>query len=421
MKSRRYFLKQTLGFTSGLTLYENSLNPLISFFNRNKDFEVYIPMPVQVVIDDVGWWSGEDGSKQQQPFRTGINRNHVPADYQAVVDLGKALGIRPQAAMILCEWDKENILRDLPSSTWMGKNWDNSKWVGPWLEEAAEIITNNQKYFELTLHGVGHEFWEGTDFTRAEWHDVNGNMRPGEVVEKHLDYYELLLRQHNLGPFPQSFVPTAFLHSFGPSPGNSKGLASILKKRGVEYINTPFGSLSNRERIQYGMFGIDDDVMTVDRGRDEFSWKAFPVEPAKDLKGPTCGMHWPNMLHPDPSRNSEVVKKWADYLRKFNDKPNMMLAPDSVYFQNQLAHHVLTETKLDGNILELDFSALENMPANIGRKELTMKIISQKPASFKSTNFEIVSRKINHENDFMYVLRLIRLSKKLKARVVISI
>ena len=104
-------------------------------------------MPIQVVIDDVGWWSGEDGSKKQEPYRTGINRNHVPADYRAIVELGKSLGIRPQAAMVLCEWDKENILRQLPTSTWMGEKWDNSKWVGPWMEEAAEIIRNNRELF----------------------------------------------------------------------------------------------------------------------------------------------------------------------------------------------------------------------------------------------------------------------------------
>jgi hypothetical protein len=36
-------------------------------------------------------------------------------------------------------------------------------WVGPWLEEAADIIRNNQIFFELTVHGVGHEYWEGCE------------------------------------------------------------------------------------------------------------------------------------------------------------------------------------------------------------------------------------------------------------------
>ena len=188
--------------------------------------------------------------QRQEPYRTGINRNHVPADYQAIADLGQTLGIRPQAAFILCEWDKENILRQLPTSTWMGEKWDNSKWVGPWLEEAAEIIRNNQDYLEITIHGVGHEYWEEGSFTRAEWTDSNGQMRPRDQVELHLDYFGKLMDQHNLGPFPKSFVPAAFRHSFGPSEGREVGLAEILKKWGVNYINTPFSSMYNRERAQ---------------------------------------------------------------------------------------------------------------------------------------------------------------------------
>jgi hypothetical protein len=419
MISRRKFLKNTAAITAGLTIQGKCPGPVGSLF-AGKNYKVFIPMPVQVVIDDVGWWSGEDGSTKQEPYRTGINRNHVPADYQAIVDLGKALGIRPQAATILCEWDKENILRDLPSSTWMGRNWDNSGWVGPWMEEAADIIRRNEKYFELTLHGVGHEFWEGEKFTRAEWHDREGNMRPREEVEKHLDYYEKLMRQHNLGSFPKSFVPAAFLHSFGPSEGNREGLASILKKHGINYINTPFGSIFNKERIQYELFGIDDNVMTVDRGRDEFSWKTFPGEPSKELSGPTCGMHWPNMLHPDPQRNPEIVQKWTDYLRGFNDKPDMMLAPDSVYFQHQLAHHSLTGTKLNGNIVELDFSETDKLPADIGRTEWAMKIITDSPVRFKPSDIKIISRDLKRGKELVYMLKLMRMPGKTKAGIVVN-
>ena len=117
---RRDFIKTTtkavvVAGTAEVVFLLSSCNSSLS------NITVKIPLPIQVVIDDVGWWSGKNGSKNQEPFRTGISRNHVPEDYQAIVSLGKALGMRPQAAMILCEWDRENILRKLPESTWMGK------------------------------------------------------------------------------------------------------------------------------------------------------------------------------------------------------------------------------------------------------------------------------------------------------------
>lgn len=421
--SRRNFLKNVIRTASGAVVLGSNVPLLGSCINTNKTTEnlkVSIPMPLQVVIDDVGWWSGEDGSKRQEPYRTGINRNHVPADYQAIADLGRTLGIRPQAAFILCEWDKENILRQVPTSTWMGDRWDNSKWVGPWLEEAAEIIRNNQNYFELTVHGIGHEYWEGGAFTRAEWTDSNGQMRPQDQVELHLDYFEKLMYQHNLGPFPKSFVPAAFRHSFGPSEGRNVSLAEILEKRGVTYINTPFSSMYNKERAQYGYFGIDADLMTVDRGSDEFPWLTFPADPSAELTGPTCGLHWPNMLHPDPERNQEVVERWVKYLKPYIEKPDMILAPDSVAFQHQVAHHTLTLVQLKRNSIDLDFTETDKLPGSMGKRELTVKVMTDKPVQFGSNDIHILSQPLLEGSELLYNIKLDRKAGKVKAQVRIN-
>ena len=261
---RRKFIKDVaitgVGFFAGVEGLGFLASPLKNRSTRNK-FMAGIPLPIQVVIDDVGWWSGHDGSKQQEPFRSGIDRNHVPADYTAITVLGKKLGIRPQAAMVLGEWDTNNILRKLPTATWMGKNWDNRKWIGPWMEEAAGIIRENERHFELTLHGIGHEYWTDGNFTRAEWADVNGRMRPRDQVEKHLDFFEKIMQQHGLGPFPNSFVPTAFNHGFGITPGHKVSMAEILSKRGIKYINTPFHQMYNAEAVKYKYFGFDADVI----------------------------------------------------------------------------------------------------------------------------------------------------------------
>jgi len=421
--SRRNFVKNAIRVSSGVAVLGGFL-PLPGFRvyrdNTIDDVKVYIPMPIQVVIDDVGWWSGEDGSKKQEPFRTGINRKHVPADYQAIANLGRALGIRPQAAFILCEWDKENILRNLPTSTWMGEKWDNSKWVGPWMEEAAEIIRNNKNYFELTIHGIGHEYWEGGTFTRAEWTDSKGQMRPQKQVELHIEYFEKLMMQHNLGPLPESFVPCAFRHSFGPSDGRETSLAEILAKRGIRYINTPFGIMYNKERVQYGLFGFDNDIMTIDRGSDEFQWLVFPANPSAILSGPTCGLHWPNMLHPDPDRNQETVEKWVNYLKPYNEKKDMMLAPDSVAFQNQLAHHQLTKMQLTGNSMSLDFSETDKLPYKTGNSELILKILTDKPHQFIPEGITLLSQSLLESNQLLYTVKLRRDIRKKNARIIIS-
>ncbi|HLP74587.1 MAG TPA: hypothetical protein VK155_16900 [Bacteroidales bacterium] len=405
--SRRKFIGKSLLVTSGgIAAWNNAkgLNPVFTGKQNAKDIKVFIPMPIQIVIDDVGWWSGEDGSKRNEPYRTGINRRHVPADYQAICDLGKALGIRPQAATILCEWDKENICGKVPSATWMGSSWDNRGNVGQWMEEAADIIRSNSKNIELTIHGVGHEFWENGIFTRAEWADNNGVMRSPDIVNMHLDLYAALLDQHNLGPFPESFVPCAFRHSFGVSEGRNISLASILEKRGVKYINTPFSIMLNSKAVQNTYFGFDSGVITVDRGHDQFNWDVFPADPAAPVTGPTIGMHWPNLLHPDPSRNGMIVGKWIKYLQPVTRTPDMMLAPDSVVFRNQLLHNQLTKVSLRGNIADFDFSEKDKTAGKKLKDEIYIKFRSDSRLNFKPEALKI-ELSVIEENGYLYVIK----------------
>jgi hypothetical protein len=370
---------------------------------------VAVPMPLQVVIDDVGWWSGEDGSARQEPYRTGIHRRHVPADYRAIVELGRALGIRPQAALVLCEWDKANILRKLPESTWMGERWDNSRWVGPWQDEAADVIRSNPTRFECTIHGVGHEHWTEGRFTRAEWADADGRMRPREMVERHLDAFAAIMDQHRLGDLPRSFVPTAFRHTFGPSEGREVSMAELLGRRGVTYINTPFRSMANAGAVSHGVFGFDAGLMIVDRGEDLLDWNVIGQTPSGRLSGPTCGLHWPNLLHPDPERNLEIVEAWVALLRPCNDRADILLSPDSVSFQHQLAHHVCTAATLLRDSIELDFSETDTLPGPIGGGALTLKVTSASALEFTSDTVRITSQSSRRrEDEILYTIELER-------------
>ncbi len=394
MIHRRKFVSDAARMAAGVALGAAGASRLVAEEEQAMPRDgvgAAIPMPLQVVIDDVGWWSGEDGSARQEPYRTGIDRRHVPADYRAIADLGRALGIRPQAATVLCEWDTENLLRTLPESTWMGAEWDNSRWRGPWLEEAADIIRQNEAHYELTIHGLGHEYWTNGRFTRAEWAEPNGRMRPRDRVEAHLDAFEAILGQHRLGGLPRSFVPTAFRHGFGPTEGHDVSMAAVLASRGVTYINTPFGSMANAEGVQYGVFGLDAGVMTVDRGDDLQDWDVIGQLPSGALTGPTCGLHWPNLLHPDPERNPEIVAGWVALLAPYGDRADTMLAGDSMSFQHQLAHHVCTRVTRSADAIDLDFRETDGLPAPFGEGELTLKVRSVSALAFSSENVRITS------------------------------
>ena len=330
-----------------------------------------LPMPIQIVLDDVGWWSGRDGHEQQQPFRTGIDRDHTPADYEALAMLGRKLGMRPQAAMILCEWDVDNLLRSSPNSQWMGDQWDNAKWVGPWLDEAAAILRDEASHVEITLHGLGHEYWDDAGkMSRAEWHDMEGRMRPRAHVRRTLDLYSQLLDRHQLGAFPESFVPCAFRHRFG---AGDEGIAPMLRDAGVRYISSPFAAMYDDRPPMDAMIDIDEGVVTIDRGGIDTPWFAIDCHPEGDFADPILGLHWPNILHTDPSRNEEVVDRWVAWLKPFGQRFDRMLAPDTKTCWTQVGHVRLVDLCCVDGRVTLDFKRFEAMSSYLGRK-LTIKL-----------------------------------------------
>jgi hypothetical protein len=343
-----------------------------------------IPIALQIVIDDVGWWSGRDGSEYNEPYRTGIDRAHVPEDYLAIVELGRKLNMRPQAAMILSEWDTTHSLKNLPTAQWMGSKWHNPWPIEP-MQQAADIYRNNTDCMELTLHGIGHEHWQHPDkFTRAEWSDRNGAVRPREHIMGVLDAFARLLDQHNLGPFPTSFIPCAFAHGFNTD------LAKWLYAAGIRHLSTPFRILFNREETQDKYFGIEHSVLTIDRGDDGINWDVIEAEPDYQVHGPIVGTHWPNILHTDPARNLEVVDRWAAMLKPYNDSLETMLAPDTASCWTQLVYHRKTKLTVIDNGCDLDFTEVDKLPSCDLRNTFTLKTNAPPGAHFECQGVKLV-------------------------------
>jgi hypothetical protein len=222
-------------------------------------FKVSIPKPVLIVIDDVGWWNGKNGSLVGEPFRTGINRNHCLDDYMALLELAEKLGTRIQIGMTLCEWDRTNALRKIPNATWMGENWRNPNNNLNLLEQTATFLRENKRHLEICLHAIAHEYWSDGVMRRAEWADENGNPRKRRVIESHLDAFDSIMQENHLGDFPVSYIPAAFLHSFGIDDG----MADILNDRRVKFISTPFSKMSGDKETPENEFrGVDASFET---------------------------------------------------------------------------------------------------------------------------------------------------------------
>ena len=292
----------------------------------HDDFEVTLPMPLFLVVEDVGWWQGRDGSASQEPYRTGMARRHCLADYRALATLAERLSMRIQMAMVLCEWDGTDLLREVPTATWMGSGWNNRINRGPWLEEAADFLRQHGERLEIGLHGLGHEYWEQGRLMRSEFHSPTGLMRHPEVIRRHLEAFGELLAQHGLGPFPQSFVPPALHHSFG---NGDASFQAILDRFGVRYLSTIFSRARQFAPPRHERLTWECGVLLMERREAAVPWHRIAAPPPPDLSGPLVSLHWANLLHPDPGRNAEVIDPWAERLLARDLALDTFLAPST--------------------------------------------------------------------------------------------
>ncbi|MBI2298841.1 MAG: hypothetical protein HYU66_07820 [Armatimonadetes bacterium] len=326
--------------------------------------QVGIPRAVQLVIDDVGWREGWSLADQDGPWRAGIGRLLEPDDYAAVADLGEQLGIRPSAATILCEWDRENLCRWYPTTTAQRDRWDNASLRGDWSDAAAEVFGTRSAHLELALHGVGHEHWDEHGRTRAEWFDGRGRKWDWDVLRGHLDCFRGLLDQHGLGPadghrLPLHFVPCAFCYEWDDADPTATG--ALATGAGVELVSLPFqnSGLHRRSPLAAPDGGVDHGALVIDRGHSGVPWDSADSVPTEVMtQGSVLGVHWPNLLAAHPEENGRAVARWVEHLRAVGEVAGQRLAANVRECHAQWAYSTFGRVTATDDGFALDLSGL---------------------------------------------------------------
>ena len=329
-----------------------------------KNIDVFLPMPVFPVIEDVGWWQGENGAAIQQPYRNAFPRRHCLADYQALVRLADRLGVRIGLGMVLCEWDRNNSLGRIKGATWMGKDWNNQINQGPWLDEAAEYLRQQRGSLELGLHALCHEFWHEGKMERSEFHDQHGNMRSRQVIESHLDAFGIILKQNGFSEFPRLFLPPALNHSFG---NDQESIQALLHSYGIRHVITRFSRARRFAQPFHEKITWECGVGLLERGLSPLPWNVPATAPAWDFSGPILPLHWGNLLHPDPERNNDIIDGWAEMLLAGTAGPERTLAENYESCWRQAAIFYFGKLTPDGESIVVDLQALpKDMPSSRG-------------------------------------------------------
>ncbi len=334
---------------------------------------ISIPKPLYLVIEDVGWWRGEDGSAFQQPYRNRFCRPHCLADYMALTELSRRLSMRIAMGMVIGEWDRTDYLKKVPGATWLGSTWNNSSNRGPWLEEAAEYLIANRQYLEIALHGLCHEFWQYGIMSRSEFHDDHGVMRPAGIIHEHLRGVAEILAQNGICDFPRLFIPPALYHSFG---NGAESFQKILYDYGIRYVITQFSRARCYSPPVHEKITWEEKVLLLERGESPVAWDETSAAAPETLRGPVVALHWSNLLHSDPGRNSEVVDVWAKAVMRASHGLDTVLASDVDACMQQAAAYYLAKMQLMDNSVEIDLHCL---PAEVSLGcRISLKVMDHK-------------------------------------------
>ncbi len=362
------------------------------------DITVSLPMPVFLVVEDVGWWQGGDGSSCQEPYRNNLARPHCLEDYQALAHLAKRLSMRIALGMVMCEWDRTDFLKDIPGATWMGRAWNNQKNRRRNLDRAADYLNAHGHLLEIALHGVGHEFWQNGQMERSEFHDRDGNMRPENIVVRHLEAFVGLLDQNHILTRPRLFIPPALNHSFG-----DHSIQPLLRKFGIDYVATRFSRARQFKAPRHPKLTWESGVTLLERGGAPVAWNVTASPPAWNDSQPVLPLHWANLLHAQPERNLEIVDPWADLLIAKTSGPDLILAEDAAACWRQAAAFYLAEVKNENNQIVIDLDRIPKI-ASI-RGVFAIKIQGRLRVGWCCAGATIVEQK--HESEDLLTLKLL--------------
>ena len=339
---------------------------------------IMIPEPLQICMDDVGWHNGSDDRPNGGSARSAMPRRHCAEDYAAVEKLGEKLRMRINCGFVLGEWDPDNRLRGVPHATKYGSRWDNAAFLDRDETERCAALLRSSAWIDIAVHGLLHNHYRaGFPYSNTDYYyRDNGRLCMAEEAEIRcrLDTFFSLLREYRIDLPVNSFIPPNFVYRWGE-------IARILADYGILYVSTPFGD--DDMEMQPGQpkperVGIDGSLIVTDRNFCRISWKETASDPGNlPVTGGIFGVHWPNLLHPDPARHGEVIDTWVSYFRRCADTFGIVLSRDMADCATQSLYCRYAVCRREKDTLTVDASALPHAP---GRKN-AFRISARRPVT----------------------------------------
>lgn len=332
-------------------------------------YQITVPMPLAGGrVDDVGWKRGWSTAETGGPWRVGMPKGRwmVWEDYEVLVYIAKAVGMRLQCNFIMCEFDRSNICAEYPTTTWQGSDWDNSELVSDEDFRIMNYIKDNAAYIEFGFHGVGHEHWDPVthERTRAEFAKSDGSPWPYEVLKGHMECFKRLIAQYGIS-FPKNYVPTASYYYYNPDDPNDNG--GLMSSYGVKTCNAGKNT-----------YITDHGLMVIPRISVGVRWNAIGEAPDEITSACIIVNHWANMVEKNPADNHTAAEKWIKWCNRIKALPDRYIPKNTaqLYSQYLYKRYTFFNMSLDENKVQIDN---KKMPDEIYKYDLLGNLLLKVP------------------------------------------
>jgi hypothetical protein len=262
-------------------------------------------------------------------------------DYEVIVYISKAVGVRIKSLFIMSEFDRSNICARYPTTNEKGSNWDNSALVSDSDFEIMDYVKENAAHIEFGLHGVRHEFWDAETRrpSRAEWADSQ-RKRPYDVLWGHMECFKKLIDQYGID-FPKSVRTAAANYYYNPNDPEDTG--ALMRAWGVKYATLP----PDREYV------TDHGLMVLLR-TGGVAWDAPNSAPDTYPETEFMTSHWTNFVDPDAGNNQQAGDKWITWFNKVKDDPKRYTAKNTAQLHSQFLYMKFSQISVTGNTVLID-------------------------------------------------------------------
>lgn len=334
---------------------------------------ICIPIALQICFDDIGWDQGRDLRLLGQASRTGMPRNHVYEDYEAVHLLGKSIGQRIVTPLCLADWDKDNLLRGEIGITHNPHGWNRAAEINVKAFERFAALMDSSDSFDITIHGLLHGVYDenGKQLHEHEFFHTKSTFptieKDGPIpkwdFDRRMDIFFKIYKSWGFTKEIKNFVSPA--GTYGDLEGITE-LASWLYERGIRNWTNKY-PFKDPVRSVSGVTCVTSGG-AMPKTFQSPPWNCYDFDPevlghfvSHENRGgvATFSMHWPNILRFNPKRNAESIGRWIDYFKAEAEIFGTMLSKDLAFAGNQLFYHHHTKVERTKNGYRFDLSEVK--------------------------------------------------------------